>query len=172
MPTVVATPATLTWANYAVTSSRITDPADNQLVDAYTSFNWALQNLAPVNTAGVFTVPAAIQITITPNCQVWSGVTQTAGLLSHEQFHYDVGICCARAFAREIGTLRANSQANLVGRIQSAAMLHFTTRAGILQKRYDLDTRHGTNAHYQRIWKDRMAKALADNAATMGGFYF
>ena len=173
MPTIITNPATLTWANFTPSPNQIPDPSDGSLVDAVTSFNFVLQNLPPQVSGGVFTVPAAITITITPNCQVWTGVVQSAALLSHEQFHYDVGIMCARAFGRHIANLRGNSLAALVALIQNAQTLHFRTRAGILQRRYDVDTRHGTINQFQRIWKSRMTAALASpNTDTMGGFYF
>ena len=49
--------------------------------------------------------------------------------------------------------LRAPNQVAL----GTAAHLHFVTRTGLLQRRYDIDTRHGTSSHFQKIWKDRMA---------------
>ena len=111
-------------------------------------------------------------ISIVPRAQVWSGVLQTAALLSHEQWHYDVATITGRALCRELARLRGTSLADLRAKIQTAVQLHFHKRAGILQKRYDLDTSHGTNAHYQKIWKDRMTATLANASAdTMGGFW-
>jgi hypothetical protein len=39
------------------------------------------------------------------------------------------------------------------------------TRAGLIQRRYDKDTNHGTIAHFQRIWKNSMAGCLANERA-------
>lgn len=170
--TVSPSPANLTWTNFTVTASKITDPADGTLVDAYTTFDYTFPNSAPVSTAGVFTIPDPYTISITPRAQVWSGVSQTAALLSHEQWHYDVATITGRALCRELARLTGTSLADLRTKIQAAVQLHFHKRAGILQKRYDLDTRHGTNAHYQKIWKDRMTTTLATPSAdTMGGFW-
>ncbi len=167
-----ASPASLAWSNYTVTPSRITDPGDGTLVDAYTTFDYNFPNSAPVNNAGVFTIPDPYNIAITPRAQVWSGVRQTTALLSHEQWHYDVATITGRALCRQLARLTGTSLADLRTKIQAAVQLHFHTRAGILQKRYDLDTSHGTNAHYQKIWKDRMTTTLANPAAdTMGGFW-
>ena len=169
---VSASPANLAWSNYTVTASQITDPADGTLVDAYTTFDYNFPNSAPVNTSGVFTIPDPYTISITPRAQVWTGVMKTAALLSHEQWHYDVATITGRALCRELARLRGTSLADLRAKIQQAVQLHFHTRAGILQKRYDLDTRHGTVDYYQRIWKDRMTATLANpNADTMGGFW-
>ena len=170
--TVSASPANLAWSNFTVSSTRITAPADGTLVDAYTTFDYTFPNSAPVNTGGVFTIPDPYSISIVPRAQVWSGVSQTEALLSHEQWHYDVATITGRALCRELARLRGTSLADLRAKIQTAVQLHFHKRAGILQKRYDLDTSHGTNAHYQKIWKDRMTATLANpNADTMGGFW-
>lgn len=170
--TVQTNPAALTWANFAVVPNQIVDPADNSLVDAYTTFNYNIPNLPPKNYGSKIGFADPMTITITPNCQVWSGVAQTADLLSHEQWHYDIGTVTARVLARELSRARKNTVAELITVLQNAVQLHFIRRAGLLQSRYDKDTRHGTNAHYQRIWKTRMTSCLADaNATQLGGFY-
>ena len=110
-------------------------------------------------------------ITITPNARVWSGVAQTAALLSHEQWHYDIGTATGRALARDLSRARGTIP-ELITILTNAVQLHFMTRAGLLQKRYDIDTRHGTNTHYQGVWKARMTSCLANpNASQLGGFY-
>ncbi|HVF92096.1 MAG TPA: DUF922 domain-containing protein [Blastocatellia bacterium] len=170
--TVVANPANLTWANFTPSGTQILDPGDGTLVDAFTRFNFDLPPLPPREINGQFAMADPNVITITPNAQVFTGVLQTPALLSHEQFHYDVGIVTARALARQLMALRAPNQGALVTAVQSAARLHFITRAGILQRRYDLDTRHGTNAHFQKIWKDRMVTCLANpRSDQLGGFF-
>jgi hypothetical protein len=170
--TVVANPATLTWANFVVVPTQIPDPHDGTLVDAVTEFNFDLPDLPPRNTHGQFAMADPNVITITPNARVWSRVAQTPALLSHEQFHYDVGIATARALARELITLRSPNLAALRTSVQNAARLHFQTRARLLQRRYDIDSRHGTNAHYQKIWKDRMTTCLAHPGSDhLGGFW-
>jgi hypothetical protein len=172
--TVQTNTATLTWANFLVVPNQIVDPADNTLVDAYTTFNWGITpdppNTQTINGQTAFADP--MTITITPNAKVWSGVAQTAALLSHEQWHYDIGTATARSLARQIAALRGSDFNDLIAKLRAALNLHFTTRAGILQKRYDLDTRHGTNAHYQRVWKDRMTACLSNASSDqIGGFY-
>ena len=170
--TVQSNPANLTWGNFMVVPNKILDPGDNTLVDAYTTFRYQLPDRPPRQINGQFALADPLTITITPRAQVWSGIAQTAALLSHEQWHYDVGIVTARALARELSRMRARDMPSLVTAFNAAIRLHFHTRAGLLQKRYDLDTHHGTNAHYQRIWKDRMTACLAHpNADQLGGFY-
>jgi hypothetical protein len=170
--TVSANPMNLTWANFEVTSSRILDPNDNTLQDAYTTFRYHLPDLPPRTVNGQLALADPMTITITPYARVWSGVRQTDALLSHEELHYHVGIVAARAFAREVSRLRAPDRPALVRAFQTAFTLHFQTRVRLIQIRYDLDTRHGTNAHYQRIWKERMRTCLANpNSDQIGGFY-
>lgn len=170
--TVVANPASLTWANFTPSASKIVDPNDGTLVDAVTRFNFNLPNRPPRTVAGQLAMADPNVITIMPNAQVFIGVIKTPALLSHEQFHYDVGIVTARSLARKLMKLRAPNQAALGTAVQNAAQLHFMTRARLLQRRYDLDTRHGTNAHYQKIWKDRMTACLANpRSDQLGGFW-
>ncbi len=170
--TVQANPATLTWANFTVVPNQIVDPADNTLVDAYTTFDYNIPNLPGRTVGGKRAFADPMTITITPRAHVWSGVVQTAALLAHEQWHYDIGLATARVFAKELSRLRKNTDAELVAEMQKLVQLHFMTRAGLLQKRYDIDTRHGTNAHFQRVWKDRMTVCLTNASSTqLGGFY-
>jgi hypothetical protein len=169
---VVGTPMSLTWANFTVVPSQILDPADGTMVDAYTAFNFNIPNTPTRVIDGQHAVGETFTITITPNARVWSGVVQTPELLSHEEWHYHVGIVTARALAKQLAALRAATLPELGVKFNDAVRLHFTTRAGILQKRYDIDTRHGTQAHYQKIWKDRMTACLANpKADQIGGFY-
>ena len=169
---VLAIPPLLTWPNFTTVAGPLIDPADGTSVDALTAFNFNLPSLPPRNLGGQLAVADPNVITITPNAQIVAGVAQTPGLLSHEQFHYDVGIATARALARHLAALRAPNLAALGTAVRDAANLHFTVRAGLIQRRYDIDTRHGTNAHYQRIWKSRMAACLANpRSETIGGFY-
>ena len=166
-------PNDLTWTNFTVVPSRILDPADNTLVDAYTTFNYTFPNQGPRTMPdGQLAFPDPWNISIAPNARVWSGVAQTADLLSHENWHYHLGFVIARVVAKRLAAYRGSSNAQLLTEMNSVVQLHFHRRAGLLQKRYDIDTRHGTQAHYQRIWKDRMTACLANpNAEMLGGYW-
>jgi len=118
----------------------------------------------------LFAVADPNVLTITPNAQIFTGVPQTPELLRHQQFHYDVGIVTGRALARSLMALRASSLPILTADIQLLLRVHFTTRAQLLQRRFDLDSHRGTHAHFQRIWKHRMAACLANpNSERLGG---
>jgi hypothetical protein len=170
--TAVATPATLSWADFVVVPTQIVDPNDGSLVDAVTRFNFNIPDLAPRTVNGQVAMADPNVITIAPNSRVFSGVAQTAALLSHEQFHYDVGFVVARSLGRHLAALRARDVATLRVLFADAARLHIDVRVRLLQNRYDIDTRHGTNAHFQKIWKDRMRHCLAHARADhLGGFW-
>lgn len=170
--TVTAKPTALTWADFKISPSKILDPNDGTLTDAVTGFKFALPDLPPRTIASQFAMGDPNVLTIIPDAQVFSGVVQNAALLSHEQFHYDVGIVTARALARKLTALRAPSLIALRTAVQDAARLHLTIRAQLIQKRYDIETQHGTNAHYQKIWKDGMASCLANARSDhLGGFW-
>jgi len=170
--TVVANPANLSFANFRSSPTQFTDPHTGVRVDALTAFTFTLPDLPPRQIGNLFAMADPNVITLTPDCRIFVGVQQTAALLTHEQFHYDVGIVCGRALARALMALRAPSVAALGAAAQRAATLHFTTRTGLLQRRYDLDTRNGTVPSLQRIWKDRMRTCLANpRADQLGGFF-
>ena len=170
--TVTGTPMNLSWADFKTVPDKLIDPADGELADAYTEFKFDIPDAPPQVIDGQQALASNFDIKITPSARVWTGVLKTAALLSHEEWHYHVGIITARALARQLATLRAPTIPALAALLNQAVVLHFRTRAGILQKRYDLDTRHGTQAHYQKIWKQRMAACLAKpDSREMGGFY-
>jgi len=169
--TVFASPRKLSWLHFTPVPNRIRDPHDGSLQDALTQFDFFLPDRPPRQIDGQYALADPLTLLITPNARVWTGVRQTDELLSHEQFHYDVGIVIARAAARHFMSLRARTVEELRQSFQQAARLHFVTRNRLIQRRYDLDTQHGQNAHYQRIWKRRMAACLANpRSDTLGGF--
>lgn len=170
--TVRANPVNLTWANFTVVPNKILDPADGTLVDAYTSFNFDIPNTPTRMVDGMHALGETFTITITPNARVWSGVQQTADLLSHEELHYHVGIVTARVLAKHLGALKAPNMPALATLFREAVDLHFKTRAGLIQKRYDKDTDHGVIQNFQRIWKDRMTAVMNNpKADQLGGFF-
>ena len=170
----VAIPSSLSWSDYAVTGHRIPDPHDLHLQDCVTNFEWIFTpDLQAVQQGNQFRMDASMRVEIKPNnCRVWSGANRSAALLSHEQFHYDVPFAIARVVASKLNALRAPSVTELRRKIAEITLLHFQTRNNLIQKRYDIDTRHGTNAHFQRIWKNRMTNVLSNPRANqIGGFW-
>lgn len=169
--TATRTPVTLGAADY-IPFPIVIDPADGTVQTAFTAFQFNIPAHPPRTVDGRQALAETFAIRITPVAMITVGATMTSGLLGHEQFHYDVGFVIARQLARELSALRRNAIAELATALTAAVTLHFSTRAGLIQRRYDLDTRHGTNAHYQRIWLDRMRACLANASATqIGGFW-
>ena len=162
--TAVISPEDLSWDDFDATPDRILDPADGTLVDAFTRFDFDFPDLAPRKIGNEFALADPNVITIAPNAQVFANVLQTDELLSHEQLHYDVGFV-SRLAPTKSTRMRAPTLAALRGALRDAFHLHFTTCAGLIQRRYDKDTNHGTVAHYQKIWKDGMAGCLANERA-------
>lgn len=165
------TPASLTWANFTVVTNLV-DPHDNTPQDAVTAFDYVIPTMPPRQVGGRWYLAQTFTIRITPNAKVRQGAPQTAALLAHEQLHYDVGFVIARQLARELERLSARDLPTLSQRFNDCVNLHFHRRAGLIQHRYDLDTRHSQNKHYQAVWDKMMRDCLANANATMiGGWY-
>lgn len=150
----------------------VIDPADGTIQDAYTAFEYEIfdKGARMVGTDYAFGVPNEIEVW--PNAQVRIGVTLDPGLLAHEQFHYDVGFVVCRALAHQLTIARAPTIGGLVTQLNSLVELHIKKRVKLIQRRYDIDTQHGANAKYQRIWLDRMTACIANPAANqIGGFW-
>lgn len=169
--TATRTVAKLTIGHF-IKKKVVIDPADGTLQDAYTAFDYDIPDVGSrmVGTQHAMGVPNVI--TISPKAELRIGATLTPGLLAHEQFHYDVGFVVARALAHQLTIAREPSLAALKTTFVSRANLHFHRRVGLIQRRYDIDTSHGANAHYQKIWLDRMTTCLGNPKANqIGGFW-
>jgi hypothetical protein len=106
-----------------------------------------------------------------PAAASWGG-PQSPELLAHQQFYYDVGFVVARVVARELMSLRAGGEGELAAAVWNTVQLHFIFRAGLIQRRYDLDTRHGAIRYDQQLWTWRMSACLADpTSSQIGGFW-
>lgn len=163
-------PTTLAWSNFTSVSTLL-DPTDGGDLDAYTEFNyetptgWRLVD-------GRFAFADGQTVRVTPRARVRAGARQTAALLAHEQFHYDVGFVIARCVAKELFSLRAPTMADLVRQQNELIQLHFFRRVGLIQRRYDIDTGHGTNARWQAHYLRLMRECLANaNANMLGGWW-
>lgn len=166
------TTVALRWNDFTVTNNRPVDPADGTAQDSYTAFDYEIENKGPRKVGNLFAFPDPWKITISHRAVVWSGAGQTPGLLSHEQFHFDVGVVCARAMARSLEKIRVRKEVELLPILNEHIRLHLHRRAGLLQKRYDRETGHGANATAQTRWKRNMAACLANPAILMlGGWW-
>lgn len=150
----------------------VMDPADGTVQDAYTAFTYELPDRGARMVGTDYAIGVPNIIFVDPDAKVKIGAALTPALLAHEQFHYDVGFVACRALAHQLTIARAPTLAGLVTKINGLVDLHIKRRVALIQRRYDVDTQHGLNAKYQRIWLDRMTACLANPAANqIGGFW-
>ena len=164
-------PAVLAFTDFTV-QGLVIDPSDGTPQDAFTAFAFELlPDLPAERHNGRFRMQRTMSISITPIALLRAGAPQTADLLAHEQLHYDVGFVIARQLAREFNVIDAATEPALRTKIDQLIDLHFHTRAGLIQRRYDRESNHGLNAHFQRIWSRNMHACLANpHASQIGGW--
>jgi hypothetical protein len=169
--TVRRIPEQLTWADY-LPIPLVINPYDSTEQDALTAFKFYISEEPNRTIDGQLALAEALEIIIKPHARAKLSGRQTAEFLIHEQFHYDVGFVVARVVARELMLLRAEDETALNEAVWNILRLHFFFRAELIQRRYDLDTRHGTIRYDQQVWFSRMARCLADPASSqIGGFW-
>lgn len=167
----VVKPVTLTWANYTE-RDKVVDPADKTEQDAYTAFEYDLPGGTTRRVDGELALPESLALTITPIALIRKGARKSDELLSHEQFHYDVATVIGRVVVKKLERLRGKTAADLDAGSDQILNLHFSVRAGLIQRRYDLETRHGRNTNYQKAWKKLMKETMARPDSTqMGGWW-
>lgn len=174
--TLVMKPSKLAWSNFQVVNDPILE--NGQKRSAKVDFTYEYPDYTPVRKDGKFALPDSITLTIEPDARIWKDSearkdkAKAADLLTHEQFHYDVAHAIGRVVLMHMWKLRADSEALLKAGLDLLLTRHFETRAGLIQRRYDLETRHGQDKHYQRIWIRLMEQTLANPNATMIGGYW
>jgi hypothetical protein len=159
--TVRRDPERLTWADF-ISIPIVIDPNDGTEQMAFTAFDFNVPDELPRTIDGQLALSETFEIIITPRARVKRGGPQSPELLAHQQFCYDVGFVVARVVARELTTLRAGDERELASAVWNTIQSHFIFRAGLIQRRYDLDTRHGTVRYDQQLWTWRMSTCLAD----------
>jgi hypothetical protein len=159
--TVRRDPERLTWADF-ISIPIVIDPNDGTEQMAFTAFDFNVPDELPRTIDGQLALSETFEIIITPRARVKRGGPQSPELLAHQQFYYDVGFVVARVVARELTTLRAGDERELASAVWNTIQSHYIFRAGLIQRRYDLDTRHGTVRYDQQLWTWRMSTCLAD----------
>ena len=169
--TAIRNPRVLTWDDFDEVGT-LTDPNDGTAIDAFTAFEFELLPDLPAESHhGRFRMSRSMSISITPIARVRTGATQSAALLAHEHLHYDVGFVIARQLARELNVIDDATEPGLRARIDELIELHFHTRARLIQTRYDRESNHGQNAHFQRVWSQNMRACLGNpHASQIGGW--
>ena len=163
-------PETLAWDDF-IEKDQVLDPDTGKQVSARVQFDWDWPDKPKVKKDGEVAF-ADNTLMITPDAEVWkdSGALKDKkkgdALLSHEQFHYDVAHVIGRVVVRKLEALRAKDAVSLDKAAWLVFQQHFIVRAGLIQRCYDKETKHGTEAHYQIAWKKLMKLALDNKKAT------
>ncbi len=163
MPILVKpTKTKLAWSDFTVSSDALQD--DEAEAGYGSEFRPAV--FKPRNIKGRAHLPATYTIRVWPKHRVAPGADKTAELLAHEQVHYDVGIVCARALARDLKGVNGADPDELLTLIDGLHDLHMLTRAGAIQDAYDTQTKHGHDSTKQKEWETAMAQCLASTTMT------
>ncbi len=157
--TVVPRPVTVSWSDFSPADSL---PSDEE---AHMDIGFDVENKNFRRVGNQFMVAETLEVGVKPQARVLRSASQTDKLLAHEQGHYDIGILAARALARELAALHAATPAALGLAMKSCFTLHRVTRLDPIQKKYDKDSGHGTNAQEQARWAGLIKAGLAAVAA-------
>ena len=161
---VVRNPAQLTWAMFQPVTS-IPGTTEEAQIAPVTS---GLERFRPSRGSdGRFTMPS---LTITVgidrrNTIVLKTANKSAQLLAHEQSHLDLLFLTARALARELESVSAESVDDLAASLQEIRDRH-AERAEAIDKAYDSETDHSRNRAQQQKWDAAIVRAMADRQAT------
>jgi hypothetical protein len=55
---------------------------------------------------------------------------------------------------------------SLSAAMNDVADLHFKARAAAIQRKYDMETKHGRDSLMQKNWSDTMSKCVGDESCT------
>ena len=169
--TVRRIPEQLSWANF-IFVPLVINPNDGTEQAAFTTFSFDILDLAPRSVNGQLALAESFEIVVTPRARAKLGGPKTAELLAHQRFYYELGFVVGREVARGLASLRAANENELASAQWNIVQLHFIFRSGLIQRRYDLDTRHGTVRYDQQVWTWRMSTCLADPESNqIGGFW-
>lgn len=159
--TVRANPTTLAWSNFTVVAALTGGE------DAHIDINFVIPTRPPRRVGSNWALAETFEIVVSPVARVLRTAAQTADLLSHEQGHYDIGICVAWALAADLQTLTAPNPGQLGQQLNTVFNLHRTTRMGAVQRQYDLDTNHSQNTTQQARWDTAIRAALSSKASSI-----
>jgi hypothetical protein len=174
--TLLMNPETLTFDDF-IEQDEVVDPDTGKKHSAVTRFDWDFPPVSPVKVDGKVAFPD-MTLMISPDCTIMKGSVALSDkkkgevLLSHEQLHYDVAHVIGRVLVKHLENLRADSASKLDAAADVLFNRHFMVRSKLIHRRYDLETDHGLNSHYQKHWKKVMAETLKNPKATqMAGYW-
>jgi Bacterial protein of unknown function (DUF922) len=157
---IVPLPVTLSWSDFATVNS-----LSNQ-EDAHIDPSYEVQNRPLRRVHNQFMLAETLEVRVHPRARVLNSANQSAGLLAHEQGHYDIGILAARALSADLASLSAKTPAELSRLLNDTFVLHTRTRLRPIQHAYDTATNHSQNTQEQQRWSQMIATAMANASAT------
>ncbi len=162
MPVLVKpTKTTLAWSDFQLTSETFDDGV------AEAGFKTGFPpSIMTRKVAGLYYLPDPFIIRILHRARVNKDADQTDELLAHEQLHFDLGIVCANALARDLDGLSATSAQALANAFDALRRLHVDDRADDISRAYDEQTKHGKDQKMQCVWQAAMAECLARPSMT------
>ena len=157
--TAVPEPKDLKWSDY-----KGPVPGGSSL-DAFTQPRFTLGNAKAVKDGDKFRLDKVdIKLTMeTLSCWV-DPAKKTNALLEHERGHWFMQKLVAKEMESALAALRADDPAALFKDAGAKFDWYQTPRSGFVDKQYDDDTNHGTNATQQGLW-DAKIKAWTEKGS-------
>lgn len=140
----------LNWENFRG------KPADNSIGDAGTAVKiiakpYFVGNKIAYNVYALF-----------DRNKSWATDTGDA-LLAHEQLHFDIAELYARKIRKKVSTMAKNNEKDL-SRYNKAVKI-ILEESNEIDRRYDLETLHGSLTAKQKIWEEKIAKEMDELSA-------
>ena len=157
-------PKDLKWGDY-------TGPAPGRSpLDAFTKPRFTLGNTKAVKDGEAYRLEKVdIALTLDKfHCWVKSG-KKTDDLLEHERGHWKMQSVVAKEMEAAMAALRGDDPAALFKSAGDTFDWYRIKRSGFVDKQYDDDTNHGTDATQQGIWDGKIAGWVTKGAIDLAG---
>ena len=153
-------PTSLAWSHFRIVTQGATDAHIQPGYD----LNIPAQN-GVVRDGNQYRVDR-VTITVSIHCPgTWvKQGRQSTSLLDHERLHWMMAIIVGYELERAVLALRASTPALLNQQVRTKFTWHRGTREPSLQRRYDNETSHGTNAAAQTRWRSNIQNWYANRA--------
>ncbi|MDT3403024.1 hypothetical protein [Mucilaginibacter terrae] len=136
----------LTWNDYKA------KPDSNSIAAAYTNSGfvrtWSARNYK------LYTV----MVTNFNPCLSWRKGEASARLLAHEQLHFDITECYKRVYYRRVST--ATYTPATLPDLMSSIYQSTLADLQVMQREYDLQTKHSLDEEQQAAWKQKIVRLL------------
>ena len=157
-------PKDLKWSDYTGPV-----PAGSPL-DAFTKPRFTLGNTKAVKDGEKYRLEKVdIHLTM-EKFQCWvKPVKKTAALLEHERGHWTMQSLVAKEMEGALAALRGDDPTALFKVAGDKFDWYRDKRSGFVDKQYDDDTNHGSNATLQGIWNGKITAWVAKGSIDLAG---